>query len=81
MVRMLLPFTMGNVTDFNKYTYEHTIDHPILQISSSFAIVKPEIRKWVIDTFGFCHSGFDCGDYFIDFKTDEDMALFMMKWL
>ena len=80
-VRMLLPFTMGKVTSANPYTYEHTIEHPVLDISSSFAIVKPEIRQWMVDTFGFCHSGWDCGDYFIDFKTEADKTVFMLRWL
>jgi len=81
-VRMLLPFNMGKViTDFNAYSYEETIDHPVLDISSSFAIVKPEIRQWMVDTFGFCHSGCDCGKYFIDFRTEADMDWFKLRWL
>lgn len=80
-VRMLLPFNMGRVTHFNQDTYEETIEHPVLNISGSYATVKPEIRKWMIDTFRYCHSGFICGDYFIDFKTEEDMNWFKLRWL
>ena len=80
-VRMLLPFEMGKVTSFNPTTFEETIDHPVLDIGSSWAAVKPEIREWMVDTFGFCHTGFDCGKYFIDFESEADMAWFKLRWL
>ncbi len=82
-VRMYLPFSMGKVTHTDPYTFEPIIEHPILDIGSSYSSIKPHIIKWlaeqhynVLDIVGIAD-----GNYYIDFRTEEDMIWFKLRWL
>ena len=80
MTRFPLPFSMGRVTHFDPFTYEKTIDHPILEIGSSFSNIKPEIELWLQEQFGDrCRNGFD-GEYYIEFDNEQDLIMFALRW-
>ena len=47
-VRMYLPFSMGKTVNTDPTTLEPVIEHPILNIGSSYSSVKPHIQEWLI---------------------------------
>lgn len=81
-VRMLLPFSMGKTMYINPNTFEPDIYHPILDIGSSFSSIKPHIMEWLKEHYGnSVNVGFSDGDYYIDFPTETDKTLFILRWL
>lgn len=80
MIKFKIGWGWGN-HHFNTRTYEVDIDHPILDISSSCSAVKPEIREWLMNTLGYCNTIWRDGGHSIYFKTEEDLAIFQLKWL
>lgn len=80
--RLVLPFSMGTYGLVDPFTYEPMIDHPILDIGSSYSSIKVPIQKWLFDTHGDkFETGFDGNDYYIDFPTEADLNWFKLKWL
>ncbi len=80
-VRMSLPISMGKVVHTDPFTLEPEIDHPILDIGSSYSSVKPHILDWLIKHYGNNFSiGID-GEYYIDFPTEKDLLWFKLKFL
>lgn len=80
--RMTLPFSMGTYGLMDPVTYEQPIDHPILNIGSSYCLVKFHIIEWLDDTYGDqVKTGFNGTDYYIDFPSEEDITFFKLKWL
>lgn len=80
--RLVLPFSMGTYGLIDPVTYERPLDHPILVVGSSNAIIKWPIIQWLTDTYGDRFStGFDGTDYYIDFPSEEDITWFKLKWL
>ena len=81
MARLLLPFSMGSQVYAHPDTYEPTIDHPILDIGSSYSGVKTPILEWLQEKYGDTAStGFNGDEYYIDFPTEADITLFMLRW-
>ena len=81
--RMLLPFTMGKTTHIDPTTYEPVVEHPILDIGSSYSAIKPHIMEWLREHYGDrVSAGFDReqGEYYIDFPTESDVMLFLLRW-
>lgn len=80
--RMLLPFSMGTYGRMDPDTYERPIDHPILDIGSSYSWVKEPIMDWLVETYDDNFKiGFDGIDYYIDFLSEADLTWFKLKWL
>lgn len=80
-VRMLLPFSMGTYGAIDPYTFAQPVNHPILDIGSSQASIKQHIQEWLVNCCNNeCRWGFDGKEYFIEFPTEEDMALFLLRW-
>ena len=81
-VRMLLPYSMGKFGPMDPRTFEHDIDHPILEIYSSHSSIKQPIMEWLVETWGDkLGMGFDGTDYYIDFPSEADMNWFKLRWL
>ena len=80
--RMLLPFSMGTYGPMDSNTRERPIDHPILDIGSSYACVKEPIMYWLVETYDDNFKiGFDNNDYYIEFLTEADLNWFKLRWL
>ena len=80
--RMLLPFSMGTYRPANSFTVYQEIDHPILSIGSSYSAIKEPILVWLHEQYGNqIHYGFDGKEYFIDFPSEADKTMFMLRWL
>ena len=84
-VRMQLFFDMGKVVHTDRFTLEPVIEHPILDIGSSFSRVKQHIFDWLTVRYGVRAVGdmlgFADGEYYIDFPTEADMIWFKLRWL
>jgi hypothetical protein len=81
-VRLLLPYSMGSEVYVNPMTFEPAIDHPILDIGSSYSSVKQPIMQWCAELWGNRVSmGFNGDDYYIDFPTESDLNWFKLRWL
>ena len=81
---MFLPFSMGTPGVTNPVTFEQDIQHPILNIGSSYSSIKPDIMEWLAATYGTrVQPGFDvdCEEYYIDFPTEADVTWFKLRWL
>lgn len=80
--RLSLPFSMGTYGSVDPDTYEHSINHPVLDIGSSQSWVKTHIQVWLVNHYGHDFTiGFDGNDYYIDFPTEADIAWFKLRWL
>ncbi len=80
-VRMYLPFSMGKTIHTDPFTFEPVIEHPILDIGSSYSVIKPHIEDWVDEHCPDRAIGLEDGNYYIDFPTEADMAWFKLRWL
>lgn len=81
-VRMLLPFSMGREVLTTHPFDTPYIEHPILDVGSSYSSVKQPIMAWCAEHYGNRISmGFDGNDYYIDFPTEADVTVFKLKWL
>jgi hypothetical protein len=81
--RLFLPFSMGRETVVDPVTFETEIDHPILDIGSSYSSVKYPIIEWLVDRYGTnCSTGYDgdAGQYYIDFPSEKDITVFLLRW-
>lgn len=82
-VRMKLSFSMGKTTHIDPTTYEPVVEHPILDIGSSYSAIKPHIMEWLHEHYGARFSaGFDReqGEYYIDLPGESDVTLFLLRW-
>jgi hypothetical protein len=67
--------------NFNSVTHHQEIIHPFLDIGSSHSGVKAHILEWLTEQYGDkCSVGFDGVDYFIDFPTEPDLTMFLLRW-
>lgn len=80
MIKFPMPLSMGaNIsTDFS--TFQTTIEHPFLEVGSSYCCLKEEIRDWVTKTYGKCVFEFDGNDYCLWFDNESDITLFLLRW-
>ena len=80
-----LPLSMGKLVKFNPATFETTYYHPVLEISSSFSCLKQEVTVWLDENIGKVERDWDFsfreGEYCLAFKTEEDLTLFLLRWL
>ena len=75
---------MGKVVWQDPLTYMEIIDHPFLNISSSYASLKTEVADWLKDNFGLQGTDWDFtftdGDYVLLFKSEEKKTWFLIRW-
>ncbi len=85
MIKFYLPFSMGKRGPVNPQTYLQEIDHPVLDIGSSYTILKEEVRQWLNDTYGDDRAqwrfSMATGGYFIEFAQEEYVTAFKLRWL
>lgn len=81
MIKMELPFSMGRVTSYNSFTCEETIEHPVLEIGSTFSFLKVEIRQWLMNTGKESKFEYDGNNYCLWFETEQDKIVFILRWL
>jgi hypothetical protein len=81
MIKMPLSLSMGKVVSYNPSTCEETIDHPILNVGSSFSFLKAEVRQWMSNRGHKYKFEFDGNEYCLWFETDQDLLLFTLRWL
>lgn len=81
-VRMYLPFSMGKTIRTDPFTFEPVIEHPILEIGSSYSSVKSHILEWMAEQYDIRGIvGSEDRGYYIDFPTEADMVWFKLRWL
>lgn len=74
MIRVDLPFELGT------RRLDGTIDHPVLDIGSSYSSLRQDVQDWLSEHCPECGLGFD-GGYHIEFRSEADATLFRMRWL
>lgn len=79
-VRKYFPFSMGKTTYIDTFTLEPVIEHPILDIGSSYSMLKSHIEDWLDEHCTEWDIGLEDGEYYIDFPTEEDVTLFLLRW-
>lgn len=82
MIKLPIPFSMGTYGEPDPMTFEYEIDHPILNIGSSYSSIKDEVAEWLDATFGErwkCELG-QRAEFTMIFETEEDMTLFLLRW-
>ena len=82
MIKVPLPFKMGTVVSYDPITFTNAIDHPILNIGSSYSCIKPEILAWLVNNFkeDWIFT-FDGTDYCLCFPNEKDATLFTLRWI
>jgi hypothetical protein len=82
MIKVPLPFNMAPVVYFDPITYTEVRDHPILNIGTSYANIRPEVDAWLVKTFGEDWIfKFDGNDYCLYFPNEHDATLFTLRWI
>ena len=83
MIRLYLPFNMRFDPNIDPDTYDGLFDHPILDIGSSSASLQYPIRSWLQDAGRKWAFGFDGqkGEYYLEFSSEEDRTMFLLRWL
>ena len=61
-------------------TFESELEHPILDISSSYSTLRQPITDWFATKQIDYKFGFDGKGYYIDFYNQQDVALFVLTW-
>ena len=80
MITIPLPFNTGQVT-VNPTTLEHVWDHPILNVGSSYATLRFEVKEWLNQTCkGNWWFGYNNRTYELRFENDEDAIMFALRW-
>ena len=82
MIKLPIPFSMGTYGEPDPMTFEYEIDHPILNIGSSYSSLKDEVAEWLDATFG---ERWKCvlsqrAEFTMIFESEEDMTLFLLRW-
>ena len=81
MIKLPIPFSMGTYGEPDPMTFEYEIDHPILNIGSSYSSLKDEVAEWLdakFDKSWSCEWGHDGAE--LIFESEEDMTLFLLRW-
>lgn len=80
-VRMYLRPDMGKIIHTNPFTLEPVVEHPILDIGSSYCAIKSHILEWLHEQYCDYTVGFEYGRNYIEFPTEQDMVWFKLRWL
>lgn len=80
MIRFPIPFSMEKLSRVDPQTFDPIYIHPFVNIGSSYSSLKPEIREWMLQTFGKCDFKMDNGNYCLFFDKEEDLTLFLLRW-
>jgi hypothetical protein len=83
MIKLPIPFSMGTYGEPDPMTFEYEIDHPILNIGSSYSSLKDEVAEWLDANLGkswSCEWDNYGAEYRMIFESEEDMTLFLLRW-
>lgn len=80
MIKHFFPFSMGKTIRVDPASLEPYIDHPVLDISSSYSCFKFEVEMWMCEKFPKCQLGWD-KEHYIEFETEEQLLEFVLRWL
>lgn len=82
MVRLKLSF---NSEIYDPITGIMDVTHPILDVGSSYCVLKSEVRDWLETTISPEHDNWSFGinnnGYYLDFCTETHYNWFAMRWL
>jgi len=83
VIKLPIPFSMGIYSEPDPMTFEYDIDHPFLNIGSSYSSFKDEIKEWLNANLGKkwkCEWSNYEGEWVMFFESEEDMTLFLLRW-
>jgi hypothetical protein len=83
MSKVFLPFDLGTQRFPGDPYLEDIVDHPVLDIGSSYSGLRSDVQAWLSANCDGWH--FDCylggGEYYLRFRSEEDATAFRLRWL